>query len=343
MWPQIQEEREMPTARSNVGGSQARARIGRILPGRTWRRRADEITHAWGVCPERGFGFRRWLDLYSGGLLRRIVKTPMNYLTLRRLGLLLIVAMLGGCQSANGVFEVRNFGASGDGKHLDTRAVNKAIDAAAKAGGGMVHFSSGTYLCYSIHLKSNVTLYLENGAMIRAAGTTDKGEYDPPETFAFADQYQDFGHTHWHNSLIWGENIYNVAILGPGTIDGKDALNRGSPKPKPTTMPATTQPTTQPWQDTTQPSDDTVEPWEVEVGPDDIEPGPVTEPEEACGMPAGVGTRRRYRRKFRRRIMPRCSRPRSRRPSRPPSRRPSRNIPTKRKYLAPASATRRFR
>jgi polygalacturonase len=205
----------------------------------------------------------------------------MNYLTLWRLGLLLIVAMLGGCQSANGVFEVRNFGASGDGKHLDTRAVNKAIDAAAKAGGGMVYFSSGTYLCYSIHLKSNVTLYLENGATIRAAGTTDKGEYDPPETFGFADQYQDFGHTHWHNSLIWGENIYNVAILGPGTIDGKDALNRGSPKPKPTTMPATTQPTTQPWQDTTQPSDDTVEPWEVEVGPDDIEPGPVTEPEEA--------------------------------------------------------------
>ncbi|MGD0540510.1 MAG: glycosyl hydrolase family 28-related protein [Tepidisphaeraceae bacterium] len=190
-----------------------------------------------------------------------------------RLGLLLIVAMVGGCQSANGIFSVRDFGASGDGKHLDTQAVNKAIDAAANAGGGTVYFAPGAYICYSIHLKSNVSLYLENGAVIQAAGTIYDGQFDPPESFPFADQYQDFGHSHWHNSLIWGENIRNVAILGPGMIDGKDALNRGWPKP-----PATTQPTTEPWQDTTQPSDDTQEPWEVEVGSEDIRPGPVTQP-----------------------------------------------------------------
>ncbi len=174
--------------------------------------------------------------------------------------------MLGGCQAANGIFDVKDFGARGDGQHLDTQAVNQAIDAAAKAGGGMVRFSPGTYLCYSIHLKSNVTLYLGSGATIKAAGTTYQGQYDPPEPFPFPDQYQDFGHTHWHNSLIWGENVYNVGIVGPGMIDGKDALNRGSSKP-PTTKPSTTQP----WQDTTQPSDDTVEPWEVEVTPEEIE------------------------------------------------------------------------
>jgi polygalacturonase len=204
----------------------------------------------------------------------------MRYITFRRLGLLLIVALLGGCQSANGIYNVRSFGASGDGKHLDTEAVNKAIDAAAEKGGGTVYFSPGAYVCYSIHLKSNVSLYIEQGAVIQAAGTIYAGQYDPPEPFPFADQYQDFGHTHWHNSLIWGENIKNVAILGPGMIDGKDALNRGSPKPVPSTQPATTQPTTEPWQDTTQPSDDTEEPWEVEVGADDIRRGPVTEPAE---------------------------------------------------------------
>jgi polygalacturonase len=196
---------------------------------------------------------------------------------IRRIGLLLVLGFLGGCQAANnGTFEVRNFGAHGDGKHLDTPAVNEAIDAASKAGGGTVHFSAGNYLCYSIHLKSNVTLYLDWGATIRAAGKTEKGEYDPPEPFPFADQYQDFGHTHWHNSLIWGENIENVAIMGPGGINGKDALNRGSAR-RPTTKPATSKPTTEPWQDTTQPDADTVEPWEIEAGPGDVRPGPLPE------------------------------------------------------------------
>ena len=196
----------------------------------------------------------------------------MKHLNLRRIGLLLLLGMLGGCQTANGVFEVRNFGAHGDGQHLDTPAVNDAIAAAAKAGGGTVHFSAGTYLCYSIHLQSNIALYLDYGATIRAAGTFEKGEYDPPEPFPFADQYQDFGHTHWHNSSDLGENLENVAILGPGMINGKDALNRGSPKPEKPKNPKA-DPTTQPWQDTTQPSADTEEPWDVEVVPDDIRRG----------------------------------------------------------------------
>lgn len=180
----------------------------------------------------------------------------------RRIGLLLVLGFLGGCQATNGVFEVRNFGARGDGKHLDTPAVNDAITAAAKAGGGTVHFSAGTYLCYSIHLKSNVTLYLDYGSTIRAAGTFTDAQYDAPEPFPFAEQYQDFGHTHWHNSLIWGENIEHVAIVGPGKISGKDALNRGTVK-----KPAKNEkkpPTTEPWQYTDPPPPDTEEPWDWE-------------------------------------------------------------------------------
>src|ERR1051326_3773875 len=66
-------------------------------------------------------------------------------------------------------YSVRLFGARGDGKTIDTAAVNSAIDAAAGAGGGVVHFSAGTYACHSIHLKSKVALYLDPGAVILAA------------------------------------------------------------------------------------------------------------------------------------------------------------------------------
>jgi len=127
-----------------------------------------------------------------------------------------------------GLFDVLAFGAKGDGRTIDTPAINRAIDAAAAAGGGTVQFPAGAYPCYSIHLKSNVGLYLSPGATIVAAGTpsSGRGGYDPPEPNPW-DMYQDFGHSHWHNSLIWGEGLSNVSIIGPGRIWGK-GLSRGS-------------------------------------------------------------------------------------------------------------------
>ena len=129
--------------------------------------------------------------------------------------------------SARESFTVFAFGAKGDGKTIDTPAVNRAIQAAAAAGGGTVEFPAGSYLCYSIHLQSNVSLYLGPGATIVAAETPSSGNggYDAPEPNPW-DMYQDFGHSHWHNSLIWGEEISGVAILGPGRIWGK-GLSRG--------------------------------------------------------------------------------------------------------------------
>lgn len=122
------------------------------------------------------------------------------------------------------IYDVTTFGAKGDGKTVDTPAVNKAIEAAAEAGGGTVHFPAGTYLCFSIRLKSNITLFLDSGAMILAASPDEhNGGYDPAEPNEWGDKYkyQDYGHSHWHDSLIWGENLENIAIVGPGMIWGK--------------------------------------------------------------------------------------------------------------------------
>src|SRR5437867_751154 len=125
------------------------------------------------------------------------------------------------------VYDVKVFGARGDGQTLDSPAINKTIDAAAAAGGGTVFFPAGNYLSVSIHLKSNIALYLDQGATIIAANPSNDAQYDRPEPNDW-DKYQDFGHSHWHNSLIWGENLTNVSILGPGMIWGKGLVRSGS-------------------------------------------------------------------------------------------------------------------
>src|SRR3984885_15353696 len=121
-----------------------------------------------------------------------------------------------------GVYDVRQYGAKGDGKTIDSPAINKAIETAAAAGGGTVRFPAGIYLSYSIRLKSNITLFLDSGCKILAANKSIHGGegYDAPEDVGDVAPYQDFGHSHWHNSLIWGENIENITITGPGMIDG---------------------------------------------------------------------------------------------------------------------------
>ncbi len=130
--------------------------------------------------------------------------------------------------AAENMLDVRAFGATGDGKTLDTAPINKAIETAAANGGGIVRFAAGSYLCFSIHLRSHITLYLDPGATIVAADAPAAGAvggYDPPEPNAW-DKFQDFGHSHWHNSLIWGEDLENVSIEGHGLIWGK-GLSRG--------------------------------------------------------------------------------------------------------------------
>ncbi len=133
------------------------------------------------------------------------------------------------------IFNVRTYGATGDGKTVDTPAINKAIEAIAAAGGGTLIFPAGTYVCFTIRLKSNITLYLSPGCTIQAAlsplpGETtgyDGGTYDPAGPPQAWEAYQDFGHNHWPNSLFYGEDLHDVSIQGPGLIWGK-GLSHGS-------------------------------------------------------------------------------------------------------------------
>jgi polygalacturonase len=192
------------------------------------------------------------------------------------------------------ILNVRDFGAVGDGKTLDTDAINRAIAAAEP--GSTILLPAGTYLSFSVRLRSNLTLHLDRGATLLAAGdppppheqilallTADgilpgggKGDsgsfyagdtfgldeppvqgpkdsstpppkksaglkfempakvpgapdYDPPEHNPH-DKYQDHGHSHWHNSLIWGDHLENVAITGAGTIDGRGLTWNADPE-----------------------------------------------------------------------------------------------------------------
>jgi len=121
-------------------------------------------------------------------------------------------------------FNVRSYGAAGDGKNLDSPAIDKAIQAAAEAGGGTVYLPSGTYLSGTIHLLSNIHLLIDQGATIKAAPQI-MNAYDEPEHWEGV-AYQDGGHTYFRNSLIYGEGLTNVSITGFGLIDGT-ALSTG--------------------------------------------------------------------------------------------------------------------
>jgi polygalacturonase len=129
-------------------------------------------------------------------------------------------------------YNIKDFGAVGDGKTNDTPAINQAIAKCNADGGGVVNIPAGTYEVASVHIKSNVCLKLDDKAMITGAATG----YDPREPNEF-DKFQDGGHSHFHNSVMWGEDIENFAILG-GHVSGGKAIQgdkRSNKKKKPTT------------------------------------------------------------------------------------------------------------
>jgi polygalacturonase len=121
---------------------------------------------------------------------------------------------------------VRDFGARGDGVAKDTAAIQRAIDDQARRGGGAVVVPPGRYLCGTIHLRSFITLELQNGALL--LGSPGKAEYDPYEKLPYP-VLEDEETSYFRQALVTGEDLEHVAITGQGIIDG-NRNRRGGPK-----------------------------------------------------------------------------------------------------------------
>ncbi|MEO8110844.1 MAG: glycoside hydrolase family 28 protein [Ginsengibacter sp.] len=157
---------------------------------------------------------------------------------LKFLFLILFIASIGvsfivNAQSQKIFYNVKDFGAKGDGTTIDSGPINNAIDAASNSGGGTIYFPPGTYASYTIRLKSNISLFIDQGAIILGAEETSAAGYDAPEPKTSYDEYQDFGHNHWKNSLIWGEGLHDISIVGQGLIWGKKLIHYDDPDDTP--------------------------------------------------------------------------------------------------------------
>ena len=121
------------------------------------------------------------------------------------------------------IYNVKEFGAKGDGVTLDTEAIQKTVDACAEAGGGTVTLPTGTYLCSTFYLKSRITFEVGQGAVLLGSkNLSDYGAFTDKEFCRVAGCAGYF---------IRGINLEDVTISGPGVIDGNEAVredgNRG--------------------------------------------------------------------------------------------------------------------
>lgn len=133
---------------------------------------------------------------------------------------LLVVFIFNACcatgSSSAKTFDVRHFGATGDGKTLDTKAIQEALDACGASGGGAVLFPAGTYLSRPLTIRSGTTIQLQKGATLLA--TTNQSAFmKVPGDWLKAGSSGDF------IPFIRGRDLTNVTFTGEGTIDGNGA------------------------------------------------------------------------------------------------------------------------
>ena len=103
-------------------------------------------------------------------------------------------------QGQTAVYNVQDFGASGNKHESGQAAVQQTIDACAAAGGGTVYFPPGVYTCGTLHLRSHVRIYIDSGAVVCAS--KDPASFDK-------------------NALFYGEDLENITLQGRGTLDGQ--------------------------------------------------------------------------------------------------------------------------
>ena len=143
----------------------------------------------------------------------------------------------------SGKMDIKSFGVTGSGAD-DTENINKAIAYIHQIGGGTLLFTQGNYMVRTVHLLSNVFLYLEKDAVIKALkggdapeatwfsdrkyrsglSPTDAGPYADPENYMTK---QDVGHHYFKNAMFFGERLDNVKIIGNGQINGNGNLVNG--------------------------------------------------------------------------------------------------------------------
>ncbi|MFC0773068.1 endopygalactorunase [Terrimonas alba] len=144
-------------------------------------------------------------------------------------------------QFYSGKIDIKKFGVKGNGDDDDTEKINQAINRLHEMGGGTLLFSDGIYNVRTIHLKSNVYLFINKGATIKAIkgadtpestwfsdkkyrsglSPTDVGPYADPENYLTK---QDVGHHYFRNTMFFGERLDNVKIIGNGYITGNGNL-----------------------------------------------------------------------------------------------------------------------
>jgi polygalacturonase len=140
--------------------------------------------------------------------------------------------------------DIKTFGVTGDSSQDYTELINKAIDSMGRLGGGTLLFSKGVYGVRTVHLQSNVYLYVDKEATIKALKGADAPEVtwfsdkkyrsglSPTDAgpYADAENYltkQDVGHHYFNNSMFFGERLNNVKIIGNGYITGNGNLVTG--------------------------------------------------------------------------------------------------------------------
>ncbi|MHC4872448.1 MAG: glycoside hydrolase family 28 protein [Planctomycetota bacterium] len=115
-----------------------------------------------------------------------------------------------------GIYPVTSYGAVGDGKTVNTGAIQQAIDSCSGDGGGQVLVPSGVYLTGTLYLKDNVELHLQSGSTIK--GCTDRALYNADDIYPEVKVNKKEEATGAH--LIIGYKVKNISITGTGTIDG---------------------------------------------------------------------------------------------------------------------------
>lgn len=144
----------------------------------------------------------------------------------------------------SGKADVKRFGIGGEDGQDYTEKINAAIEWLDSIGGGTLLFSKGVYPVRTVHLKSNICLFVEKDAVIKALkGTdapeatwfsdkkyrsglspTDAGPYEDPENYLTK---QDVGHHYFRNAMFFGERLDNIKIVGNGLITGNGNLVTG--------------------------------------------------------------------------------------------------------------------